>query len=106
MIHDPELLLLDEPTAGLDAEGSAFLWGELERRTTAGRTVAVVTHDLAAVERHADRVVILEEGRIVAMGEPRSLMAERGCSTLAELFRGVTGRDPALLAPPRPKGKG
>ncbi|HEY7216682.1 MAG TPA: ABC transporter ATP-binding protein [Thermoanaerobaculia bacterium] len=70
MIHDPELLLLDEPTAGLDPEGNDFLWAELARRAREGRAVAVVTHDLAAAERHADRVVILEQGRIAAMGEP------------------------------------
>jgi ABC-type multidrug transport system ATPase subunit len=102
MIHDPELLLLDEPTAGLDVEGNDFLWAELVRRARDGRAVAVVTHDLAAAERCADRVAIVEAGRIAAAGEPRSLMAERGCATLAELFRRATGRDPAALAP-RPR---
>jgi ABC-2 type transport system ATP-binding protein len=65
MIHDPDLLLLDEPTAGLDPEGSDFLWAELVRRAAAGRAVAVVTHDLAAAERSADRIVLLDGGRIV-----------------------------------------
>ena len=106
MIHDPELLLLDEPTAGLDVEGNDFLWAELARRARDGRAVAVVTHDLAAAERHADRIAILEEGRIVAMGEPRALMTERGCATLAELYRRATGRDPAALIPPRRVEKG
>jgi ABC-2 type transport system ATP-binding protein len=105
MIHDPELLLLDEPTAGLDVEGSACLWAELERRASAGRAVGVVTHDLAAAERHAGRFAILEEGRIAAAGEPRSLMAEHGCASLAELFRRATGRDPAVLAPRRGREK-
>jgi ABC-type multidrug transport system ATPase subunit len=66
MIHDPELLLLDEPTAGLDPAGTAALWAELERRARAGRAVAVVTHDLAAAERSADRIVLLDGGRIAA----------------------------------------
>jgi len=105
MIHDPDLLLLDEPTAGLDIEGNDFLWAELERRARSGRAVAVVTHDLAAAERHADRIAILEQGRIMAMGEPRALMAEHGCATLAELFRRSTGRDPAVLAPRRGREK-
>jgi ABC-type multidrug transport system ATPase subunit len=94
MIHDPELLLLDEPTAGLDVEGNDFLWAELGRRAREGRAVAVVTHDLAAAERHAGRIAILDEGRIVAIGEP---------TNLAELYRRATGRDPAVLAP---RGKG
>ena len=74
MIHDPELLLLDEPTVGLDLEGTDFLWAELKRRTAAGHAVVVVTHDLAAAERHADRVVILDRGRIVASEPPTSLV--------------------------------
>jgi ABC-2 type transport system ATP-binding protein len=69
MIHDPDLLLLDEPTAGLDVEGSGFLWTELERRAAAGRAVVIVTHDLAAAERHAGRIVALRHGRIVPAGE-------------------------------------
>ena len=68
MIHDPDLLLLDEPTAGLDREGNEFLWAELARRAAAGRAVVVVTHDLAAAERHAGRIVALRQGRIVPSG--------------------------------------
>ncbi len=85
MIHDPGLLLLDEPTAGLDVERSGFLWSELERRAAAGRAVAVVTHDLAAAERHADRVIVLHRGRIAASGPP---------SRLEDLYRRVTGEEP------------
>ena len=69
MIHDPDLLLLDEPTAGLDVEGNDFLWAELKRRAAAGRAVVVVTHDLAAADLHADRIVALQRGRIVPSGE-------------------------------------
>ena len=93
MIHDPDLLLLDEPTAGLDVEGNDFLWAELKRRAAAGRAVVVVTHDLAAAERHADRVVILDKGRIVASEPPMSLV---------ETYRRLTGKDPEA---PRGRGK-
>jgi len=85
MIHDPDLLLLDEPTAGLDLEGNDFLWAELERRAAAGRAVVVVTHDLAAAERHADRAVVLHRGRIVSYGPPRDL---------PDLYRRLTGEEP------------
>jgi ABC-2 type transport system ATP-binding protein len=90
MIQDPEILLLDEPTAGLDLEGTDFLWAELERRAAAGRAVAIVTHDLAAVERHARRVAILDRGRVVALGAP----AEVGGGDLAGAFRRLTGAEP------------
>ena len=86
MIHDPELLLLDEPTAGLDVERAGFRGAELKRRAAAGRAVAVVTHDLAAAERHADRAVVLHRGRIAASGPPRGL---------EDLYRRVTGEDPS-----------
>jgi len=101
MIHDPDLTLLDEPTAGLDPEGNDLLWAELERRAGAGGTVAVVTHDLAAVERHAGRVAILDRGSVVVAGAPQELMAEHGCRSLLHLFRHLTGREPSA---PRPRG--
>lgn len=105
MIHDPELLLLDEPTAGLDVDGSASLWEELERRAAAGSAVAVITHDLAAAERHAGQVVILDAGRIVAAGTLAELKAQGQAASLAEVYRHRTGRDPAALLPRRPGGK-
>jgi ABC-2 type transport system ATP-binding protein len=97
MIHDPELLLLDEPTTGLDPEGQEFLWEELTRRARAGRAVAVVTHDLAAAEARAQQVAILEAGALVAAGSPRELVAATP-PDLAAAFRRATGRDPAALA--------
>lgn len=90
MIPDPEILLLDEPTAGLDLEGADFLWAELERRAAAGRTVAIVTHDLPAVERHAQKVAILDRGRLVALGGP----GEIGGGDLAAAYRRLTGAEP------------
>ncbi len=67
MIHDPALLLLDEPTAGLDTEGTAMLWAELARRAERGVSVVISTHDHAAAEA-ADRIVVLEAGRLAVPG--------------------------------------
>ena len=67
MIHDPALLLLDEPTAGLDAEGIKRLWEELGRRAANGTTVMISTHDREAAEA-ADRVVELDGGRLLFLG--------------------------------------
>ena len=101
MIHDPELLLLDEPTAGLDPEGRRFLWADLEARAKRGRSVAIVTHDLGAAERHAGTVAILDRGALVAAGSPQDLLAMDGgtAADLAEAFRRRTGRDVADLLP-------
>jgi ABC-type multidrug transport system ATPase subunit len=82
LVHDPDLLLLDEPTAGLDPGGAGVLWGELERRAAAGRAVAVVTHDLDGAERHAGLVVLLDRGRMVARGTPAELVSAHGQATL------------------------
>ncbi|HEX6903387.1 MAG TPA: ABC transporter ATP-binding protein [Thermoanaerobaculia bacterium] len=106
MIHDPELLLLDEPTAGLDPEGRRLLWADLAARAERGRSVAIVTHDLAAAERHAAIVAILDRGTLIAAGSPRDLLAldGGGAADLAEAFRHRTGRDVADLLP-RKKGE-
>ncbi|HET9766783.1 MAG TPA: ABC transporter ATP-binding protein [Thermoanaerobaculia bacterium] len=65
LLHEPRLLLLDEPGVGLDADAGAALWADLLRRAHDGAAVAVVTHELEAAERHADAVLILERGELV-----------------------------------------
>jgi ABC-2 type transport system ATP-binding protein len=104
MIHDPDLLLLDEPTAGLDPEGCDVLWAELARRAGAGRAVAVVTHDVAAAERHAHRVALLDGGRLLAAGSPAELCTRHGGATLDQVYRRLTGREPE--GPPGRDGGG
>jgi ABC-2 type transport system ATP-binding protein len=94
MIHDPELLLLDEPTADLDPEGSSLLWRDLVVRANNGRTVLTVSHDLKAVERYAHGLIMLNQGEIVVSGPPRSLPAELGDTDLAAMFRRLSGQEP------------
>ena len=101
LVHDPELILLDEPSAGLDSPGTEALWAELVRRAEAGKAVVLVTHELDAAERHAHRVVLLEEGRVVAGGSPAELATEYEGASLRDVFRRLTGRDPEELAPPQ-----
>ncbi len=73
ILSEPELLVLDEPTGGLDQEGLAVLWDVLAQWRRAGRTVVISTHDLALVERRADAVHVLSRGRLVASGSPDEL---------------------------------
>ncbi|HTS01609.1 MAG TPA: ABC transporter ATP-binding protein [Thermoanaerobaculia bacterium] len=64
-LGDPWVLLLDEPTAGLDADGQKHLWKVLEGHRSSGGCALVATHDLDEAERHADEIVHLERGRLV-----------------------------------------
>jgi ABC-2 type transport system ATP-binding protein len=82
LIHDPQLLLLDEPSTGLDPIARRDLWSHLRRlRDTLGTTVLLTTHYLDEAEA-ADRVAILDQGRLVAVGSPEALRAEIGGDSL------------------------
>ncbi len=73
ILHEPELLILDEPTGGLDQQGLTLLWQVLDEWRTSGRRVLLSTHDLALIERRADRVHVLSSGRLKASGTPDAL---------------------------------
>lgn len=65
LLHEPEILLFDEPSSALDPTGAAWLAGELARERTEGRVVVLVTHDLDAASASATHLVILRRGRVV-----------------------------------------
>lgn len=73
LIHSPELLFLDEPTSGLDPAARAEVHRMIAELRSAGTTVFLTTHDMAEADSVCDRIAILDEGRIVAEGEPKSL---------------------------------
>ena len=75
LLHEPDLLLLDEPTLALDPESSAAIWSTLRERAAEGASVVVCSNDTAEAETHADRVVIVNDGRIVAADTPANLTA-------------------------------
>jgi ABC-2 type transport system ATP-binding protein len=70
LIGDPELLLLDEPTVGFDVEARHALWAEIRRLVEEGRSVLLTTHYLEEADALADRVVVLDRGRVIADGTP------------------------------------
>jgi ABC-2 type transport system ATP-binding protein len=72
---DPDLLFLDEPTVGLDVEARRALWEQIRARAGAGRTVLLTTHYLEEADALADRIVLLDRGRIVAEGTPAEIKA-------------------------------
>jgi ABC-2 type transport system ATP-binding protein len=75
LCHNPKVLILDEPTAGLDVEGRYALHNEIKRLKTDGVSILIATHDMAEAEKLCDIISILKDGTIVKQGSPRELTA-------------------------------
>jgi ABC-2 type transport system ATP-binding protein len=74
LMHRPQVLFLDEPTTGLDPEARAAMWEELSRLAGVEKlTILLTTHYLEEAERLADRVAIIDRGRLLALGSPEAL---------------------------------
>ncbi|UED87394.1 ABC transporter ATP-binding protein [Streptomyces profundus] len=84
LVHSPELIFLDEPTAALDPQARRNLWGVLRELKRAGRTIVYTTHHLDEAEALCDRVAIVTKGRITALDSPGKLVA-RGASGVSLL---------------------
>lgn len=78
LVNDPDLLVLDEPTTGIDPIGRRALWELLEALVAGGTTVLLTTHDMEEADRLADRVVMLADGSVAAEGSPRELVEAYG----------------------------
>jgi lipooligosaccharide transport system ATP-binding protein len=97
LINDPEILLLDEPTTGLDPQARHILWDRLYRLKQDGVTLVLTTHYMDEAEQLCDRLVVMDGGRIVAEGSPRSLIDEHSTREVAEL-RFAPGENAAAAA--------
>lgn len=85
LINEPELLLLDEPTTGLDPQARHVLWDRLYRLKQQGVTLVLTTHYMDEAEQLCDRLVVMDHGRIVAEGSPRSLIEQYATREVLEL---------------------
>jgi len=93
LINTPELLLLDEPTASLDPDTADWVRSMLESyRSRHGATILLASHNMAEVERMADRVIMLETGRIIADETPAALIQRFGRESLEEVFLDIARR--------------
>ena len=81
LVHDPDLVILDEPAAGVDPVALAELTALLERLKRAGKTIVLTTHQLASVEGLCDRVALLYRGRLVLEGAVAELLGETGAAS-------------------------
>ena len=89
LINRPDLLLLDEPTTGLDPQARHLLWDQLFRLKHAGVTLVITTHYMDEAEQLCDRLVIMDKGVIVAEGAPLDLIRAHSTREVAELRFGV-----------------
>jgi lipooligosaccharide transport system ATP-binding protein len=85
LINEPELLLLDEPTTGLDPQARHLLWDRLYRLKQRGVTLVLTTHYMDEAEQLCDRLVVMDKARIVAEGSPRSLITQYSTREVTEL---------------------
>jgi ABC-2 type transport system ATP-binding protein len=103
-IHNPKLLLLDEPTTGLDPQSRRQLWDRMEAMREKGHGILLTTHSMEEAEAVCDRVAIIDHGRIIAIDTPEALIEEhrndaevisvsrKGKITLEDVFIGLTGK--------------
>jgi len=93
LLHHPRILYLDEPTLGLDPQTRNQLWDHVrELNRTEGITVFFTTHYIEEAEKVAQRVIIIDHGKVKAAGTPEELKAQAGAPTLEEAFLEFTGR--------------
>jgi ABC-2 type transport system ATP-binding protein len=105
LVHEPQVLFLDEPTTGLDPASRLTIWEELRRINERGTTVFLTTQYLEEADQLCDRIAIIDDGRIVREGTPAQLKAElrerlnlASDPTLDDVFLDATGRTRSRVA--------
>jgi ABC-2 type transport system ATP-binding protein len=104
VVHDPALLLLDEPTAGLDPQSRRQLWGRIEHIRQEGGSIVLTTHSMEEAQAVCDRVAIIDNGTLLTVETPHDLIEKhkndprvravaRGVVTLEDVFIGLTGSE-------------
>jgi ABC-2 type transport system ATP-binding protein len=90
LLHDPDLILLDEPLSGLDVNASIMIKDLIAALASAGKTILYSSHVLDVVEKVCNRVLIIHKGNLIADSTPENLKASTRQSTLEEVFRKLT----------------
>ncbi len=86
LVNDPDLIFLDEPTTGLDPQARHMMWQGLRGLLGQGKTIVLTTHFMEEAERLCDRLAIMDQGRIIATGSPRELIAQHIEPHVVEVF--------------------
>ena len=94
LLHHPKILFLDEPTLGLDTQTRNLLWDYVKKLSdTEGMTIFFTTHYLDEAEAVANRIAIIDHGKIIATGTAKQLAAKTGTKTLEEAYLSLTGKE-------------
>jgi ABC-2 type transport system ATP-binding protein len=96
LLHDPEIILFDEPTLGVDVQGKHAIWDHIQAQQAQGKTFILSTNDMAEAERLCDRLVIIDHGREIALDTPDALKAGLG-RDIVSLHTSPPIDDPATL---------
>jgi lipooligosaccharide transport system ATP-binding protein len=94
LINDPQVLLLDEPTTGLDPQARHLMWERLQQLLQQGKSILLTTHFMDEAERLCDRLLVLDHGKKIAEGKPRDLINQHLEPDVVEVF----GGDPKVIA--------
>jgi lipooligosaccharide transport system ATP-binding protein len=94
LVNEPELLLLDEPTTGLDPQARHLVWDRLYRLKQQGVTIVLTTHYMDEAEQLCDRLVVMDKAKIVAFGSPRSLIDQYSSREVLELRFAIDATPP------------
>jgi ABC-2 type transport system ATP-binding protein len=93
LVHDPDVLFLDEPTAGLDPQTRRLIWNYIEELKSRNKTIFLTTHYMDEADALSDRVGIIDHGKIIALGTPSELKATIGKGDLLEMkIEGINGK--------------
>ena len=95
LAHEPDILFLDEPTAGVDVELRRDMWELVRKLRADGTTIILTTHYIEEAEEMADRVGVIRKGELVALGDKKALMAQMGQRTLKITLDEPIGEIPA-----------
>ncbi len=98
LLHDPAVLILDEPTAGLDIESRQIMWKLIRQLRQSGTTILITSHYLEEIDALADRVAILDRGNVIACGTPQELKTAVGGDRVTVRIREFTPFDEAEMA--------
>jgi ABC-2 type transport system ATP-binding protein len=93
LLHDPEIIFLDEPTTGLDPQSTRFIWDLVKRLKSRGRTIILTTHMMEEADELSDRVCIIDHGKVMAADTSRALKDKFQTESMLDVFLDVTGRE-------------